>query len=293
MKEKKDIFNGKIKKEYFSYILGYMIFFVLLFIGMGILCVYASIWGMTSNTSGERLLIASFGGSAFILAGVYVFFEMLVIRRFPKYEKIRRILFNSDIYFTDSTSNEYFGRSRTIRGHINKAAFEAVTAFAEAEKNMGNKKPIQYKIYLTLVSVMSMLGLVDLIAIPMLFENGVVLSKMSDGDFAFCCIFIAIICIALAVFFFVRALKVAKMAPLKNNKWKCELYTLLVDIAVRQNNKKLKFWYEKDQLETIENLVKSASENAEFKLETNGNKTVSFAVVDTLNNSVMFTGYFL
>ena len=68
---KKDIFKGKIKKEYFSYILVYMIFFVLLFVGVGALCVYASICGMTTNSYGERLLIASFGVIAFVLAGVY------------------------------------------------------------------------------------------------------------------------------------------------------------------------------------------------------------------------------
>ena len=106
---KKDIFHGKIKQEYFSYILGYMIFFVLLFIAVGALCIYASIWGMKTNSSVERLLVATFGVVAFIQAGVYVFLELLVIHNFPKYKKLRRILFNSDIYFTDSTSNEYFG----------------------------------------------------------------------------------------------------------------------------------------------------------------------------------------
>ena len=111
-----------------------MIFFSVLFIAVGVLCVYASIFGMTTNTSGERLLIASFGVISFVLAGVYTFLEILVIRRFPKYKKIRRILFNSDIYFTDSTSNEYFGGSRTIRGRRNKVAFEIVTAFAEVKK---------------------------------------------------------------------------------------------------------------------------------------------------------------
>ena len=40
-------------------------------------------------------------------------------------------------------------------------------------------------------------------------------------------------------------------------------------------------------------MVKAASENAELKLETKGNKIVSFTVVDTLNNSVRFTGLFI
>lgn len=293
MKEKKDIFNGKIKKEYFSYILVYMIFFVLLFVGVGALCVYASICGMTTNTYGERLLVASFGVITFVLAGVYVFLELLVIYNFPKYKKIRRILFNSDIYFTGSTSTEYFGGSRTIRGRRNKAAFDMVTTFAEAEKRMGKKKPIRYTVCSALTLLMGVLGLVDLIAMPLLFENGTIFSNMSDDVFLFCYFSAAFVCIALAITFLLRAYKIALMAPLENDKWKFEIYTSLVDIAVRQNSKKHKFWYDKDQLEQIKDLVNSASPNAEMKLETKGNKIVSFTVVDTLNNSVGFTGYFI
>ena len=290
---KKDIFNGKIKKEYFSYILGYMLFFVLLFVGIGILCICASIWGMTTNTSGERLLIVAFGGISFILAFVYLFLELLVVRRFPKYTKLRRILFNSDIYFADSTSNEYFGRSRTLRGRMNKAAFDTVTAFAEVEKGMGKKKPVRYTVYSALCLFIGVLGLVILIVMPLLFENGTIFQNMSDGVFSLCYISSAVACIAFSIFFLIRAYKVALMAPLENNKWTFKIYTSLIDIAVRKNNKKLKYWYDKDQLEQIESLVRSASKNAELKLETNGNKIISFTVIDTLNNSVVFTGYFI
>lgn len=290
---KKDIFHGKIKQEYFSYILGYMIFFVLLFIAIGALCIYASICGMTTNSSGERLLIASFGGIAFVLAGVYVFLEFLVIHNFPNYQKIRRILFNSDIYFTDSTSNEYFGGSRTLRGRRNKAAFEVVTTFAEAEKGMGKNKPVRYTVYSALTLVMAVLGLADLIAIPLLYENGIVFSNMSQNVFLFCYLSVGFVCIALAILFLICALKVGIMAPLENHKWTYELYSALVDISVHQNNKKLKYWYNIDQFEQIEDLVKSASVNAELKIETKGNKLVSFKVVDTLNQCVIFTGLFI
>ena len=159
---KKDIFNGKIKKEFYSYILTYMIFFTVLLIGMGALCVYAFVWGMTANPFGERLLIAAFGGIAFVLAGVYLFLELLVIHKFPKYEKIRRILFNSDCYFTDSTSNEYVGEVRTVSGRRNKAAFDMVTAIASVEKKTGDKKSIRYKIYNALAIVMALLGILSL-----------------------------------------------------------------------------------------------------------------------------------
>ena len=287
---KKDIFHGKIKQEYFSYILGYMIFFVLLFIAIGALCIYASIWGMTTNSSGERLLIASFGVIAFVLAGVYVFLELLVIHNFPKYKKIRRVLFNSDIYFTDSTSNEYFGGSRTLRGRRNKAAFEIVTAIAEAEKEMGDKKPVRYTIYSALALLFSVIGLTVLIALPLLFDSGTIFPNMSDGFFAVLLISVAFVCVSLAIIFFIRAYRIALMAPFENDKWIYELYSVLVDISVRQNNK---YWYNIDQFEQIEDLVKSASENAELKLETKGNKLVSFKVVDTLNQRVVFTGLFI
>ena len=71
------------------------------------------------------------------------------------------------------------------------------------------------------------------------------------------------------------------------------LWESLVDISVRKNNKKGKYWYNKDQLERIENLVKSASYDAELKLQTKENKPISFTVFDTLNSRVVFTGYFI
>ena len=101
---------------------------------------------------------------------------------------------------------------------------------------------------------------------------------------------VVIVCISLAIIFFIRAYKTALMAPFEKDKWKYELYTSLEDISVRQNNKKLKFWYDIEQLEQIENLVKSASENAELKFETRGKKIVSFSVIDTSNNRVVFRG---
>ncbi len=286
MIEKKDIFNGKIKKEYFSYILVYMIFFVLLFVGVGALCIYASIWGMTGNPLSERLIIGSFGVIAFILAFVYLFFELLVIRRFPKYKKLRRILFNSDCYFIESDSKEYYGRRRR------RAAFELVTNFAEAEKGMGNNKPVQYKIYSALVILMIALELVILIVVPLLFGDGVISSQMLARVVLFC-ILSAFICLTLAIFFFIRAYKVVLMSPFEKNKWIYALNASLVDVSIRQNNKKHKFWYDLEQLEQIENLVRSASDNAELKLVTKGNKLVSFTVIDTLSNRVVFTGLFI
>lgn len=284
---KRDIFHGKIKKEYFSYILVYMIFFLLLLVGVGVLCACAAIWGMKSNSMGERLLIAGFGTVTLVLAVVYLYLELLVIRRFPKYERIRRALFNSDRYFTESDSDEYYGRNR----RRDQIAFEMVGVFAEAEKGMGSKRPARYTVYIALVIAMSALGIADLVVMPMLYEEGIALADLSDGEFALFYFFVAILCIALAMFFLSRAFRVALMAPLEQDRWRYELYNALVGMAVRKNNKKLKFWYSTDQLDRIEDLVRSASDHTELKLETKGGKLVSFQVVDMANGRVIFTGW--
>lgn len=292
MKEKKDIFNGKIKKEYFSYILIYMIFIALLMLVVGGMVLGVGLWANAGPVL--AIIFMRILGVVIIALGIaYIVGCMLVIRKYPKYEKIRRILYNSDCYFTESDSNEYYGRIRGIRGRRYKAAFDLVTSFAEAEKRMGDRKPVRYTVYSALALFMGVSGLVILIAIPLLFENGTIFPNMSDDVFVLCYILSAVVCIAFAIFFLVRAYKVALMAPFENHKWISELYISLVDISVRKNNKKLKFWYNKDQIEQIENLVKSASENAELKLETKANKLVSFKVTDTLNDRVIFTGDFI
>ena len=48
-----------------------------------------------------------------------------------------------------------------------------------------------------------------------------------------------------------------------------------------------------DEYEEFEKMVKSASPNAELKLEMKENKTVSFMVVDKTDNSVIFKGLFM
>ncbi len=249
---KKDIFKGKIKKEYFSYILGCMIFFILLFAVGGALCIYAFVLEGSFNVSGERLLLAIFGVVAFVLGGGYVFPQLFLIRNFPNYPKLRRIFFNSDIYFTDSTSNEYFGGSRTPRGRRNKAAFDIVTAVAEAEKEMGNKKPVLYTVYCVFMLLFGVIGLAYLFAMPLLFENGTIFSNMSDDDFLFCWISGTVVCIAFTIFFLSRALKVARLSSSQDLKWRFELDKSLVHISVCKSNKMDKFWYDIDQLEKIE-----------------------------------------
>ena len=175
---------------------------------------------------------------------------------------------------------------RQLKEH--RRSLERNTAKTPRQKPKPFKKPTRYTVYSALAIFMVVLGFVILIAMPLLFDNGAIFKTVSDGVLLLCYILSAVVCIAFAVFFFVRAFE----SEFHDLEWRFELHELLVGIAVRKNNRKFKFWYETDQLEQIENLVKSASRNAELKLETKGNKIISFKVVDTLNHSVMFTGLF-
>ena len=80
---------------------------------------------------------------------------------------------------------------------------------------------------------------------------------------------------------------------LRKNQWHFPLYTALIELSARRNKKKHRFWYRSDQLERIENLVNAASENAALKIQTKEEKPVSFTVIDTLNDHVVFTGRFV
>ncbi len=80
---------------------------------------------------------------------------------------------------------------------------------------------------------------------------------------------------------------------IKRAEWHSRLWVSLENIAARKNKKKLEFWFDKDQLKQIEKLVKAASKDTELRLETKENKLVSFTVIDTFDNKVIFTGEFL
>ncbi len=50
--------------------------------------------------------MGAIGVVVFMLAPFYLVLELLVIRHYPKYKKLRRALFNSDCYFTESNATE-------------------------------------------------------------------------------------------------------------------------------------------------------------------------------------------
>lgn len=277
---KSDIFNGKIKKEYFSYILISTIFITLLCVACGGIFIYAAF------TSASSILFYVLGAFVVAIGPLYFFLSLFVIRSYPKYEKLRSFLLNSDIYFVDSTSNEYReSRIRSWSARRARAAFTLVTISAEADKIMRKKSRAKYNMYVILSLVV--LGMdTTTIVLAAIFEP-------SGGLFVFLLICFLLLCLGFVVWFFKKALMTAAMAPYEDVKWKFDLSFSLQDIAVRKNNKKHKFWYEVSQIDKIEEILDTCGENVELKLETKGKKKVSFSIVDMNDNILVFKGYFI
>ena len=121
----------------------------------------------------------------------------------------------------------------------------------------------------------------------------------AEGSRAFACLTTLILFVFIALFehrlhTLRREEKKASTAKkLKRTEWYFPLYSSLIELSVRRNKKKHKFWYEITQLGEIETLARAASGHAEVRVTQDGDKPVSFTVVDTLNDRGMFTGYFL
>ncbi len=152
---KKDLFNNNIKREFVSYIWTSIILALSILVIVGCLCVWVAFEG-SQPTSGKAFF-ATFG-VVFILFGIiFTYCSLLVIRKYPKYPKLRKLCFNSDYYFVGSDSKEFRGTRRS------KHAFNAAVAIANQNKDLGDiKYPQKYHTYkvLTIVGIVVMFLLI-------------------------------------------------------------------------------------------------------------------------------------
>lgn len=236
-----------------------MILVVAIFAGIGVFFIYVAIRGRLFSSFSDRIFIGVIGAVFFMNATIFLILELLVIRKFPKYEKLRRMLFNSDYYFTESNSREYYV-SYQPRDRAFRAFFDLITSFADAEHVIGKRLPIKYKMYILLMLLMCVLSGISLVAMTILGENKTILPEILQNDLtlAFVFISIAVIFIMLAFFFLRCAYKEALMATLEIEKWKngnisCIYRSLifLLDETIKSINfgmesiklMKLKLWY--------------------------------------------------
>ena len=178
---KKDFFNGNIKHQYVSYIWTTIIIVALVFFGCGGLFLYFSLFGNTDRAT--SLLFLVFGVVSCLFGVWNSFGTFFFIRQYPKHKKMTKLFLNSDCYFVDSASNEYLENSRTLRGRMNKAAFDMVTHTAEQNKGLeGIKYPKTYGTFIALTIVGIFFLFFNLLSVCLALENLSVLPPIFQSE---------------------------------------------------------------------------------------------------------------
>ena len=151
---KKDIFNGKVKREYISYIWFTIILVIGIFVGVGSLLLYSAFQHESGTVDRNGLMFL--GILLCLIGALYFLITIIYIRNYPKYPKLGKFCFNSDVYFVGSDSKEYRGHWR------GRPAFNMITHAVEQNQALENiRYPAKYKLYFALC----------ILGIVMLFVN--------------------------------------------------------------------------------------------------------------------------
>jgi len=143
---KKDIFNGNIKREFFSYMLISYAVETVVFCGIGALLILLSF--ANNVTNGAAIFLLMLGIASCVFGVWYIVVSLFVIRTYPKHKRLTRFFFNSDCYFVGSDSKEFWGH------RWGRASFARFTRAAENNKGLEDiKYPKAYKIYGALTAV--------------------------------------------------------------------------------------------------------------------------------------------
>ena len=202
---KKDIFNGKVKREYIGYMWSSILLATSICLCVGAMILFTAFQREPGSADRNGLLITSI---PFFLYGLWFFSGALfVIRRYPKSQKFVKCFFNSDCYFVGNNSKEYHG---TWKG---KRAFELITAAAEQNKGLeGIKYPKNCKVYTALTVIGIALMLVYLGIAYAAIENLDVLPKaMQNEGLIFAALIVAeVLDVVLTFVFAFRVRKIKK-----------------------------------------------------------------------------------
>ena len=290
---KKDFFNGNIKHQFISYTWASIITIVLVLFGLGTFFIYLSFSDAVVDRA-TAIFLCWFGVVAFFLGIFFSFGQLFVIRKYPKYPKLRRIFINSDAYFVDSTSKEYHGHRR------GKAAFDMVMHIGEQNQGFENiKYPKAYRRNIIFVIISIVLMWVVFAIAFIALENVNKLPNIWQNEMLIFCTFVIaeIVDVVLAFVFAFRVKRIRKETKEKyeylRGGWRFSLYFSLKELCVKTNEKKRKYWYNADQLPKIETMVSAASDNAKLNVERKSDRLISFTVVDERNYSIVFTGFFI
>ncbi|MBO5248583.1 MAG: hypothetical protein J6B54_04750 [Clostridia bacterium] len=172
---KKDIFNNNIKHEYISYIWASIFIFAFILIGCGSLLIYAALQKELGTK--DRSVLMIIGVLAYLCAILHSFLTIFVIRKYPRYTKIRKLFLDSDFYFAESDSHDFHGH------WLKRPAFDTITRIAEGNKGLESiKYPKKYYAYIWCTVIGIVLIFVNLAVSVIILENIEVLPKVIQNE---------------------------------------------------------------------------------------------------------------
>ena len=182
---KKGLFKGNIKHEYVSYICTTIFLVLFIFVGVGSLLLYSAFQHESGSIDRNGLLIFSI--FCYLFGILYISLIIFVIRKYPKYSKLRRLCLNSDYYFVGSDSKDFHGHWR------GRSSFGAVTYIGDQNKGLEDiKYPPKYRVYiaLTVVGIVLMFAYIAITAV--ILENITVLPEAIRSEGFVFALFIAV-----------------------------------------------------------------------------------------------------
>ena len=172
---KKDIFGGKVKQAYVGYILFFNILFELIWWVAGALLLYSGFQQIPGSFDQIFFFVAGF--LLFLIAILYLILSTVVIRAYPKYPKLRRLLFDSDFYFVGCDSKEYHGHWR------GREVFYLHTLAAELYNDWKNVKyPKSYRVCVAWLVVCIVLMFAWILSVALVMENISMLPKAIQSE---------------------------------------------------------------------------------------------------------------
>ena len=202
---KKGLFKGNIKHEYVSFVWITILLAVFVFVSVGSLLLYSAF--QHESGSADRIGSIAFSVSCYLIGILYLFLTIFVIRKYPKYPKLRRLCLNSDYYFVGSDSKDFHGLWRR------KLSFNKVTQIGDQNKGLENiKYPKKYRIYiaLTVIGIVLMFTYIAITAV--ILENIEVLpEKVRSEGFVFATFLVVeMLNMILSLFFSFRVNRIRK-----------------------------------------------------------------------------------
>ena len=167
---KKGLFKGNIKHEYVSYIWITIFIVLFIFVGVGSLLLYSAFQHESGSVDRNGFLIFSI--PCYLFGILYFFLTIFVIRKYPKYPKLRSLCLNSDYYFVGSDSKDFHGHWR------GRSSFGAVTHIGDQNKGLeGIKYPKKYRVFIALTVMGSVLMFAYIAITAVILENITVLPE--------------------------------------------------------------------------------------------------------------------